>query len=114
MGEHGGDYLVAPVALAVAVVVGPDDRGVGEDGRRPGSRLEAEGVHAGDLAQLLAQLVEDPEQSLDGPRWLIGMDPGHARMASDDIVDDRVVFHRAGTEAHIDIEGRTQGLLGEP
>ena len=89
-----GDEDVFP-GVAAGFEGGPDEHHAGQLAVGAGRRLEGEGVHAGDLAEVALERLHDLQAPLDevgrGER-VRGRERGEGRQA---LVDLGVVLHRA-------------------
>ena len=111
VGAVGDQDLGAP-GVAAGEVPGADDEAAGQLALRAGDRLQRDLVETGDLAQHLLQLAHQLQGALDGAGVLVGVDVGEPRQAGHDLVDLRVVLHRARPQGvHADVDGVV--LLGE-
>ncbi len=71
-----------------------------------GSRLQSDGVHAGDFDKAALQEVEHFQGALRQRFWPVGMGLGEALDARDELIDPGVVLHGAGAErVHAEVDG---------
>ena len=102
-----GDQHDGAMALAALLVMLLDDHQAGDLAVGAGGGLERDAPHAGDLGEILLQLVEQLERALRHALVLGGVQAGEAGERGHVFVDLGVVLHGAGAqgvEAGIDAE----------
>ena len=105
-GVRGHDR-VALVALAPVGEVRPHQHQAGELALRARGRLQGDRRQACDLAQDLLQLPHQLERALGAVVLLVRVEAREPGQPGDELVDPRVVLHRAGAErveARVDTE----------
>ena len=112
--EDRGDHLVALAELAARGEVGAHDAGVGVDGVRAAARLQGDGLHAGDRLEVLAAVVDDAQQPLQGLLVLPGVQFGLLVVAHELLVELGAVLHGAGALGDVGAEIHAQRHLREP
>ena len=84
--------------LPFGAMVGADHFQSGQLPLRAGRRLQGEGMHPGDLAQQLLQLIEEAQQPLGARGRVQRVHVGEPRPRGDPVIELGVVFHGAGAQ----------------
>ncbi len=87
------DHDAALLALAVALVVGADNQDTREFAVRARRRLQGDGVHPGNLGEVVLKVIEELERALHRVRVGVGVQVGEQFGGL--FVDLGVVFHGA-------------------
>jgi hypothetical protein len=106
-GIRNQDFLAR---IALLFEQGADEQDAGQFALRAGGGLQRDGVHAGDFEQRGFEMRHDLHGALRERFRLIGMRPGEAFGARDQLVDARVVLHGAGAQRiHAVVDGVVPG-----
>ena len=104
----GDDDGLARVAFRF--VIGAREQDSGELAMRARCRLQRDCVHTGDFDETFLQQPHDFKRALGERFGLIGVRFSDSFEARDELVDTRVVFHRATAErVHAEIDGIVPG-----